>query len=293
MEKCIKRRGDRYDGKILKKIDPFYKIIPYIMKSRIDSQVYYEDKINLTNVQKFVTYIRKNKNIKVSFLHLVIAAMVRTISQKPRINRFVSGRKIYARNEITISFAIKKGMNENSPETTIKVQFKPTDTLFDVIEKINKEISINKETAEQNDTDKVAKIIMICPGFIIRIIIGLINFLDQHGKMPKYLNNVSPFHSSVFLTNLGSLGIKPIYHHIYEFGTTSLFIAFGNKYKVRIIDSEGKFKNTKYVDIKVVADERICDGFYYASAFKTFKELIENPERIAIEPQNVYLDNEI
>ncbi|MBC7959114.1 MAG: hypothetical protein H7X94_04530 [Vallitaleaceae bacterium] len=288
-----KRFGDRYDGKYLRKADPFYKIIPYIMKTRVDSQVYFDEKIDILKTDQFIKNLRKEEHLRVGFLHIMIAAMVRTISQKPRINRFVSGRKIFARNEIAISLAIKKQMNEDAPETAVKVIFKPTDTLYDVVYKINEAINANKVVGVDNDSDKLAKLIMLCPGFIVKFIVNLLTFLDNRGKLPKIVHNLSPFHTSVFVTDLGSLGIQPIYHHIYEFGTTSLFIAFGLKNTERIMNSEGNTIEHKYINMKVVADERICDGYYFSTAFKTFIKYIEKPSSLLVAPEKVVEDHEI
>ncbi|NLC95869.1 MAG: 2-oxoglutarate dehydrogenase, partial [Bacilli bacterium] len=256
MNKKRRRFGDRYDGKLLRKVDPFYKIIPYIMKTRVDSQVFFDDKIILEKTEKYIQD-KRAQNINVSFLHIVIAAMVRTMALKPRLNRFVSGRKIYARNGIFVSLAVKRDMSEDSPETTIKMEFEPTDTIFDVMEKMNKAINENKQTNATNDADKTAKLIMMCPGFLVRFLVGFLNWLDHRGKMPKVLNRVSPFHTSVFVTDLGSLGVQPVYHHIYEFGTTSIFVAFGIKNKERIIDRNHNIVEQKYVNVKIVVDERI------------------------------------
>ncbi len=292
MKRKRRRFGDRYDGKLLKKIDPFYKIVPYIMKDRVDSQVYFDDKIMLDKTEKFLKQKREEKEY-ISFLHIVCAAMVRTISQKPRINRFVSGRKLYARNGIYISLAVKKDMSEDSPETTIKIKFEPTDTIYEVAEKINKAINENKNSEENNDTDKTAKLIMLCPGIIVKGIVGFLKWLDKHGKMPKIINRVSPFHTSLFITDLGSLGIQPAYHHIYEFGTTSIFIAFGIKNKEKYINRNDDICERRFVDMKVVIDERICDGFYYAKSFRIFRRYMENPHILEKAPEKVIEDNEI
>ncbi len=292
MKKQKRRFGDRYDGKLLKKMDPFFRIVPYIMKSRVDAQVFFDDKIILDKTEKFLQQ-KREENINISFLHIAIAAMVRTISQKPRVNRFVAGRKLYARNEILISLAIKKDMTEDSPETAIKIKFEPTDTIFDVVEKVNKIISENQNQEVNNDADKTAKLIMLLPSFFVKSVVGTIKWLDNHGKMPKLINRVSPFHTSVFITDLGSLGIQPVYHHIYEFGTTSVFLAFGIKNKEKYIDRNNNIAERKYVETKIVTDERICDGFYYAKAFRIYKRYMENPYLLENAPDKVAVDTEI
>lgn len=288
-----KRFGDRYDGEKLRKMDPIYKIIPYIMKTRDDAQVFFDNKIYIDKTMSYLSDLRQDQNLKIGFLHIVIAAMVRTISQRPRINRFISGKKLYARNEILVSLAVKKDMNETTPETTIKLKFKPTDTLFEIIDKVNNAIDSNKDVQNENETDKLAKLIMLCPGWIVKSLIGILNFLDHRGWMPKVINRASPFHTSVFVTDLGSLGIEPVYHHIYNFGTTSLFVAFGLKNSERVIDKNHQIVEKRYINMKVVVDERICDGYYYAKTFRLFKRILENPKQLEIPPIEVYKDDEL
>ncbi|HEY8364655.1 MAG TPA: 2-oxo acid dehydrogenase subunit E2 [Haloplasmataceae bacterium] len=292
MKKQRRRFGDRYDGRLLRKIDPFYKIVPYIMKTKVDSQVYFADKVIFDKTEKYILE-KREENVSIKFLHVVIAAIVRTISQKPRLNRFVSGRKIYARNGIYISLAVKKDMSETSAETTVKIKFEPTDTINDVIEKVNRVIEENKNQNANNDTDKTAKLIMLCPRILVRAFVKLMTWLDHHGKMPKVINRVSPFHTSIFVTDMGSLGVQPVYHHIYEFGTTSIFVAFGIKNKEKYIDRNNNIVDRKYVDMKVVVDERICDGYYYAKSLRLFKYYMENPHLLEVAPEKVVEDEEI
>lgn len=160
------------------------------------------------------------------------------------------------------------------------------------MEEVNKAIEENKKEQNSNETDKTARLIMICPGFIVKFIVCFLTKLDYYGFMPKVINKVSPFHASVFITDLGSLGIQLVYHHIYEFGTTSVFISFGSKQKQALFDENNNLVNKKYVSVKVVSDERIVDGYYYASAFKPFKRLIENPERLEVCPDKIIEDIE-
>lgn len=292
MEERKKRFGDRYDGRQLRKIDPIIKIAPFIMKSRVDSLTYFEEKIYFDNIDEFLKNKRRQGIRDIKFLHIIIAAMVRTMSQKPRINRFIAGQRIYARDEILVSISIKKDLTDDGTETTMKLSFNPSDTLRDVVEKVNSTLEENKKEENSNDTDKLTKFIMYCPRFIIRFIVWFLTTLDYYGIMPKAINKVSPFHTSVYVTDLGSLGIQPVYHHIYNFGTTSVFVAFGAKKKELAYDENNNIVQKKYVSLKVVADERIVDGYYCASTFKLFKRFIENPERLEVPPEKVVEDIE-
>ncbi|NMA34450.1 MAG: 2-oxo acid dehydrogenase subunit E2 [Clostridiaceae bacterium] len=285
-----RRFGDRYDGRRLRSLDPFFKIIPYIMKNRMDSQIFFEEKVDITHTEAYIRKRNKTSETRISMLHVFIAAIVRTLALKPALNRFIAGQKIYARNEILVSLAIKKEMNFESTETTIKFKFDPTDTLEQVAAKIDKQIKENKVLESSNDTDKTARLIMLCPGFIVKFIVFVVRLLDYFGLMPKILNEVSPFHTSVFITDVGSLGISPVYHHLYDFGTTSIFVAFGTKRTEKVIDSNDNIVNKRTMTMRVVTDERIVDGHYFASAFKMYKTLIEHPERLESPPAKVVSD---
>lgn len=285
-----RRFGDRYDGRRLRSLDAFYKIIPFIMRYRVDSQNYFEEKIDISHTEAYLRKRRRDSGVKINMLHVFIAAIVRTIALRPALNRFIAGQHIYARNEILVSLAIKKELKVDSPETTIKLKFEPTDTLSEIAEKINKQIDENKIVDSSNDADKVARLFMLCPGLLVKFLVFVIRFLDYFGLMPKALHKVSPFHTSCFITDLGSLGISPVYHHLYDFGTTSIFIAFGMKMTEKVIDSNNNIQTKRFIKMKIVTDERIVDGHYYASAFKLYKTLIQNPERLESHPGRLIPD---
>jgi hypothetical protein len=285
-----RRFGDRYDGRRIRSLNAFYRIVPFIMRSRSDSQNFFEDKIDITHTEAYLRKKRRNSGTNIGMLHVLIAAMVRTIALKPALNRFIAGQNIYARNEILVSLAIKKELKEDSPETTIKFKFEPTDTLDDIAAKMNKEIEKNKKLDENNATDKTARLFMKCPGLIVKFLIFIVRFLDYFGLMPKFINRASPFHTSFFITDMGSLGIHPIYHHLYDFGTTTFFIAFGTKTREKVIDSNNMIVEKRFLPIKAVTDERVVDGHYYASAFKLFRNLVMHPERLDVAPENIVPD---
>ncbi len=287
-----RRFGDRSDGYKLRKVDPLFRVIPHIMKNRSDAQVFFEERIYLEKPQLLIRQLRK-EGYKVGFLHIVVATMVRVMSQKPKINRFINGKKAYARNEISLSLAIKKDMTEDGEETTVKVYFEPTDTIYDVIEKLNKTIEENKIITNENNTDRMAKFLNLLPNFVLSGVVGFLKCLDKIGILPKFIIKLSPFHCSMFVTDLGSIGIKPVYHHIYDFGTTSIFIAFGVRSKEQHIGDDLSINNKKAMDLKIVVDERIVDGFYFAQALKLATKLMSNPQVLLEKPDDVYTDNEI
>lgn len=283
---------DRYDGRLIRTIDPFFRLIPYIMNTRLDSQNHFEEEIDLTIIDDFLKQLKLQGYKNISFLHVLMAGFVRTMSQKPALNRFVVGNKIYARNSITLSLAVKKQMTEESPETTIKIAFEPTDTIFDVADKLNRLIAESKDLEASNETDQTAEILSKCPGVLLNIIVWLLKRMDKHGVLPKAVHKASPFHTSAFVTDMGSLGIKSIYHHLYEFGTTSMFISFGKKQRRKILDENNLVLEKKVISVKIVSDERIVDGLYYARAFNLFNNLMKHPEKLLTQPEKIFHDIE-
>ena len=268
--------GYRSDGRKLKNIPPFFKIIPQVMRTRADSQVYYSYDIPIKAMDDYINK-KAEEGIKISYMNIVYAAMVRLIAQRPRLNRFVMNGRTYARNDIEISLAIKKNLTDEGQETTIKLPFTGNENIFEIKEKIDNVIAENKDTANSNDTDILATTLSLIPNFLLKLAISLVMFLDKHGMLPKFVIKASPFHTSAFLTNVASLGIDAIYHHLYDFGTTGLFLAMGKKKKDYIYDDE-TVKEEKCISLAFVCDERICDGFYFASSVKMFNRFLKKPE---------------
>ncbi len=289
----MKRKlGDRYDGYRLRNVDTFFLLIPYIMKTRNDSQIFFED---VADVEELDAFVRKNQeNIPgLKLYHVFIAALVRLMATRPRVNRFVCGHKIYARNHIAISMSIKRSMTDDGEETNIKPKFAPESTLKDVVEIVNKEVNLNKESGSENDTDKFAKLVGHMPTFIIKAVINTLMWMDRIGIMPKAAIDFSPFHCSAYLTNMGSLGIKSVYHHLYNFGTTSVFLAMGKREYQYQGSDEGELIKKRIISLKMVVDERICDGFYYASSMRMFSKILQNPEVLLTPPEEVLVDDGI
>ncbi|NLW73641.1 MAG: hypothetical protein GX057_01910 [Clostridiales bacterium] len=289
-KKRKRRFGDRKDGRRLRTLHPMVSMMPYIMPRRSDACNTYADSFCIDKTDAYCRRKRKEGKPDFGILYVIIAAYVRTISQRPAINRFVSGQKIYARNHISVLMVIKREMSLDAPDTSIKVFFEPTDTIDDVYEKFNKAIRENAKLNEKNKFDKYAKAFSLIPGLLLRWTMKFINFLDYFGWLPRALLDISPMHASMIITSMGSLGIKPIYHHIYDFGNLPVFLAYGTKRTEHTLDKNGNIVTHKYVDLKAVTDERICDGYYYASAFKMFKRFVENPELLERPPEEVYED---
>ena len=285
-----RRWGDRKEGRLLRSLDPFTKFTPFIMAQRNDATNSFQDTFCIDRTEKYIRQKREEGLKGFGMMHIFIASYIRTASQYPAINRFVSGQRIYARNNIEVVLTVKHEMSTESGETTIKAYFEPTDTAEDVYRKMNEKIDEVKGDAEDNGTEKAAAIFGKLPRLLLRFVIGLIKLLDYFGKVPQAMLAVSPFHGSMIITNLGSLGIKPIYHHIYNFGNLPVFIAFGTKRKENELQPDGSIETRRYMDFKVNMDERICDGFYAAKALKLMKRVMSNPWELDHAPETVVED---
>ena len=184
---------------------------------------------------------------------------------------------------------IKKEMKLNSPDTVLKIFPEPTDTAADVYNRINELVLENKQEGE-SDFDKTAKALTSIPGIVIKGVVGILTFLDYFGLLPRFLTKLSPFHGSFFITSMGSLGIPPIYHHIYNFGNVPVFLSFGAKQSQLYMDRDGTVKERKTVALKIVTDERICDGYYYAAFLKSMRFYLKNPDKLDVPPAEVVPD---
>lgn len=286
MENRKRHLGDRKDGWRLRHTQSFFAVMPHIMKDRSDAQVFFDDYIEIEELEKYVRAVRKEHDMPYfSLYHVMIAAAMRLFVMRPRLNRFVMNGKTYARNRLTSSMTVKRSLSQNALEVCIKPSFEKTDTIFDVYRKVNEAMDNEVRNSEsENDTDMIANILNRLPAWLVRAFVNFITFMDKHNMMTEFINKLSPFHTSFYITDVGSIGIPPIYHHIYNFGTTSVFIALGKKEIMPIASLDGTIEAKKVVRLRVVADERICDGQYYAESFRMLRRLLKKPQSLEVPP---------
>lgn len=285
-----KRRGDRKDGWRLRDIPVFFRVVPFVMRTRLDSQNLYEETLDVEPIMDFLREHREDLP-NVSMMTVFVAAMVRMISQRPQLNRFVVHNKLYAHNSIEISIAIKRSMSDEGEETMIKPSFDPRDTLMDVQRRLDEAIAAGMDSeADGTGIDGVAKVLGKLPDWLFRFAVSLIFWADGLGLLPRTLLQASPWHCSGMFTNVGSLGIGPIYHHLTELGTYSMFLAMGKRERHTIYDENGNATVHRTVGLKTVNDERICDGYYYASSMRYLRRLLNNPALLLEPPAEVKLD---
>lgn len=274
-----RRPGDRYDSFRIRKEDPFFAVIPHIMKNRTGSMVFFEEKVDITRMEQFIRRMRRETGMTdLSTLHVVMAAAVRLIATHPGLNRYVSGRKLYARNHIALSIAVKNEMSETGKETTLKTIFSPTDSLEDIWKKLRSGIESVKSSAQNNSTYRTAELLRRLPVCLLRVVVFLLWRMDEAGLMPQVIHRVSPFHTSAFVVDIGSTGIGSVYHHLYDFGSCPIFISIGRKETTFRMGRYGAVRPVRTINFRFVVDERICDGYYYAQAMRHFRRLLKHPD---------------
>ena len=272
----------RADGKRVRNADPMHKIAAYIMDKRVDSMNMTTIDIPIEPIKEYLGK-KRQQGINISHMSVILAAYIRTMKKFPELNRFVVNKKIYQRNEIAVGMVVlKPGELDNG--TMSKMYFNEDNTIFEVNDIINKYVAENRETPEKNGTEKIMKFLLSIPG-LLPVGVKLFKWMDKHGWLPKSVIDMSPFHMSLGLTNLASIRTNHIYHHCYEFGTTSVFFAMGNTREVPKRKG-GEIVFEKCMPIGVTMDERIASGGYFAMAFRTMRKYLSNPELLETPPED-------
>ena len=286
--------GRRADGRLLKKVDPIIALTPYLMPMRCDAQVFLNYRLDYEKMARYIVE-QSGKGNKFTFMEIILAAYVRVISEIPELNRFIANKRLYARTQLTVSFALLKetGNPDEVEENTVKCYFDPHDTIFDVSRRVSAAIEQNRREEADNSTMKVAQLLL--NPILANIVVALARFLDRYGIMPKYILDASPFHTSMFFTQMASIGMPAVNHHIYNFGTTSLFLSMGSVIRENTAGPDGKTVRKRYLPIGITADERICAGAIYAKMVNRMMHYINNPalletppETVSFEENNVY-----
>ncbi len=275
----------RKDGRKIKTIDPMYKLISHIMVDRNDSMNMIELTVQQDPIRK---YIRKKKDEGYTFSHLavVLAAYIRTIADYPFLNRFVVNKTLYARKEVAIGMVVlKPGETEG---TMSKMYFNPGMTIYEIQNVLDEYINKNRGAGKTNSTDKLMGILLSIPG-LARVGVNFIKFLDKHGLLPKAVIDASPFHCTMTITNLASIGTNYIFHHVYNFGTTSMIMAMGNT-REDPVKRHGEIVFEKVIPIGLVMDERIAEGVQFAMACRKLQSILQNPEVLEQPPEQVKED---
>jgi hypothetical protein len=278
--------GDRSDGVRLRKLPSFRKMFPYLMRTRTESAVYYSQRLRIAKSLAWLERANAASGKKITLFHVLLAAGVRTLALRPEVNRFVVGRRIYQRRTIDLSFVVKRELNEEASETTVKITFDPRSTIADVVEKVSSVVKATKQSGTSRDeaaTDIVTKL----PRSLIRIAFWALRTLDYFGLLPAAFIKGDGLYASAFLANLGSIGADAVFHHLYEWGNAPFFVTVGRRKKEPVVDENSELKVEEVMDLKFTVDERITDGVYLRGTIDLLTDFIENPEKLEEPPASL------
>ncbi len=274
-----KKLGDRKDGVLLKNISAMHYVMPLMYPNRCDNEAFISECIDLTNV---MAYLEKknadNPEYKYNLFQVMVTTMLKVITLRPKMNRFIANKTMYQRNEVSAAFTIKKVFSDNGAESLAFIHSKPTDTIDTIHNEILRQISIGRSDTQVDAGTASLDAVKKLPRFISRFVGWAARYLDRHGWMPKSVTDGDPYYSSVVLSNLGSIKLHAGYHHLNNWGTNSVFCVVGEMKKRPFYDDEGNVTMKMSVDLGLTIDERIADGYYYSRTVQLMKHLLENPE---------------
>ena len=284
--------GRRPDGKRLKSVDPIVRITPYLMPMRCDAQVFLQHNLDYEKMSRYI--VKKGREgEKITFMQILVAAYVRAVSCHPEVNRYIFNKQYYARNNCSVSYAVLKDpQNHDSPETTVRILFDLTDTIFDVRDRMDHAVETTRATEDGDFVIRLARVVLAVPG-IATLLVNAVKLLDRYGLIPGILTRELPFYSGLFVTNNGSIGLPSPLHHIYNFGNVSLFMGMGGVQKEAYVEPDGKTRMRRYMQLGITADERVCSGAHYAAFFADVMHYIANPEELEIPPEKTVYDENV
>ncbi len=271
--------GYRCDGKKVKGMNIIDKAEPFFMPQRIDAVNYVTVKVPCDKLDEFIARERRNGN-SYNYMHIIMATLVRVLYTRKKLNRFIMRGTIYQRNYISISMDIKKKLEDDGENVTLKMMFTGRESIKEVKEIVDNEIAINMQETSVHKTTKTAGKFVKLPDFLFRWAMAFVRWLDRHGMLTKKLINASPFHTSCFFTNLKSIKLGHIYHHLYNFGTTTMFVSMGKEKMEPYVENNKELKVGKFLNLGMSLDERVADGLYMGKSLKLCNDLLANPDTL-------------
>lgn len=278
MSKSKRRWGDRIDATLVRDNDPLHFFMPYLYPNRADNEAVLQEEVDLTALNAFLA--EKNKGLttdKYTLMHAVCTALVRTITLRPKLNYFIKGNRLYKRNDISLSFVVKKQFADTGKEALAFRKFGPETTIDTLHQTIMEEIHDCRSDKIDNSTAGM-EFFTHFPRWLMRIAIRILFLLDYYGRVPQSLIKADPNYSTVLISNLGSIKLNANYHHLSNWGTCSLFLVIGEKHMAPIFQPDGSYEMHEVANLSITLDERIADGYYYAKSIQIFKHLLQHPE---------------
>lgn len=277
-----KRIGDRRDGALLRDLDSMHFLMPMLYPNRCDNEAFISECIDLTNVNKYLQ--EKNADgpeYAYNLFQVVVTAVLKAVTLRPKMNRFIANKNMYQRNEVTAAFVVKKLFADNGAEALAIVHAKDSDTVDTIHNEIYRQVSTCRSD-KKDDSTAAMDVIQKFPRFLVKVALRFFHFLDRHGWVPQSLIATDPYYASVVFSNLGSIKLHAGYHHLTNWGTNSLFCIIGEKKARPFYDEEGNVELKDSIDLGLTVDERIADGYYFSKTVRLLRKLLENPELLEL-----------
>lgn len=268
---------NRKDGTKIK-TKGMFAVMTYVMPKRCDSDVYINAKVDVTNLVKYYEKLRKKEETShITYFHLFAMAAGKLFYNKERLNNFIINKNMYKRNNVSIGFVAKKEFKESSEELWSQIRIEKDDNIFTLSNKISGQVK-NVRNEKENSVDRLIDNIGKLPKFFRWLIFKGLIFADNHDLLPSDLTNNSIYHSSLLMSNIGSIGCDgAIYHHLTDFGTNGLLMTIG-KIKEEPVVIDGKIEIRKMCEFGFNLDERIADGFYFIRCLDLLNYILNNPK---------------
>ena len=280
----------RPDGTLAADVAPFRRMMQFLMPTRNESAVYFEQDLDLTKTQKFIDEWNASHTQRITVFHLFTWAVARVLHVRPRMNRFVAGNRVYQRDGVWISYSAKKAMQDGSPIVVLKRKFDPTMTFEETVAFMHGDVKEGRSD-KKSHMDRELAFFMMLPAFLLRIGVSIVRWLDSVNLLPGAFIHPDPMYASMFIANLGSVKLESAFHHLYEYGNIPLFAALGRSKMVPVADENGVVSSKKVCTIKYTFDERIEDGLYCAHSLELLRTMIEDPA--AYLASNVSVDQKV
>ena len=280
MSERKRKRGDRRDARWVREAPALLKIMPHLMPNRTDCEVYLNDTIDATELVKFLE--KKNAEhpeYKTTLFHAFVVCVARMLKERPKMNYFVQGRRLYERDDIFLSFIVKRRFSDHAEESLMTVIPKDEDTLDTVSRKIYGDVRETRKSEHATDgIDVWLERFASLPRIVLMIVVRIVRWLDFWGLTPKELTKGDTNYASVLLSNLGSIKGPAVYHHLNNYGTNSIVVTIGTLHKQEMTMPDGTKEIRDVFDIGATLDERIADGFYFVRSLNLVKYIFAHPE---------------
>lgn len=270
-------RKDRRDGYFLQELDGYHVFLPYLMPNRADCEAFINEQVDLTNLLAYLEQKNAaNPGQRYTMFHVIAAAIAKTITLRPQMNRFISGKRIYQRKGISLSFVAKKEFSDHGEEGLLYLPVGDEDTIDTIHAQIHNAVSEVRGGKTDNSIHFI-NILAKLPRWLLRLVMGILMWLDYHGHAPYELVKEDPNYSTVFISNLGSIRLNAGYHHLNNWGNNSVFVVIGAKHKAPVFLEDNKFEVREVLNLGITLDERIADGYYYSKTIRLLQHLLQNP----------------